>query len=356
MAIGRTTRSGAAATRATRVTRLTVDEGSAPRAKEVGGPIVPAARPQQPAAPVAARKPAPGPVARPAPTPGPQWPAPTPGPQWPAPGPVLGTLSPDARAGWMAPWPSGQVIARLRERGEVYTNAAYEMGEALRELSRPERYRDELGCGSLEELLVVHGLPCRSTAHKFISVVTTFSLAEVKALGGMEKCYWIIRGEKLADPAADPRRALEPGARIMGLDVQSASARQLRMAQRKERVARGPDAGGPAVGGPSGPTFGGPAFGGPSGPTFGGPAFGGGRPVRGPAGATGPADLPDPGAASRAAARLRSATRRAAIVGRIRVHHENGRPCVTGHFDAANAGRLAEILRIGLAHAPPAPS
>ena len=350
MAIGRTTRSGAAAARVTRVTRPTVGDRSAPgaprapRAKGVGGPMVPAPRPQ-PSTPAAAARPVTEPAApaRPVQAARPAAPAPL----------LLGPLSPDARAGWMAPWPSELVLARLRDRGEVYTDAAYEMGEALRELARPERYRDELGHGSLEELLVVRGLPCRSTAHKFISVVTTFGLGEVKALGGMEKCYWIIRGEKLADPTANPRRALAPGARILGLDVQHASARELRAAQRRQRAA-GPSAPGwPGVGGP----VRGPDGGAPGGPTLGGSAFGGRRPVRGPAaGATGPADLPDPGAASRAAARLRSAARRAAILGRIRVHHEDGRPCVSAHFDAANAGRLAEVVRLGLAHAPPPPS
>ena len=300
------------------------------------------------------------------------------GPQRPATGPVaepvvLGPLSLDARAGWMAAWASEQVIARLRDRGDVYTDAAYEMGEALRELSRPERYRDELGHGSLEELLVVHGLPCRSTAHKFVRVVTTYSLAEVKWLGGMEKCYRLIRGVEREDPHADPRSVLEPGARVAGLDVRAASARELLVAQRRLQSGRGPTAGGPTaggpgVGGPAAPGGPGVGVGGPGGGVFGGGLGGPVRgPVRGPVvGVTGPdgpgdgaTDLPDPGAPRRAAARPRRAARRAAILTRIRVHHENGKPCIAAHFDVGPALQLVELMHIGLAHAPapsPAPS
>ena len=448
MAIGRTTRTGAAPARATRVTRPTVEEWTAaraPRAKGVGGPIVPAApavaeravRPTAPGPAVterAVRPTAPGPavteraarpprervveqrparqslkgvtepkrVATPAPVaqgpsagpvdgpvaqwpvagpvagpvaqgpvagpvagPASQWPSagPVAGPasQWPSAGPVagpvvLGALGPQARAGWMERWPTEQVIARLRDQGEVYTSAAYEMGEALRELGRPERYRDELGHGSLEELLFVRGLPCRSTAHKLSSVVTTYSLGEVRELGGMEKCYWLIRGVKRQDPAGDARSVLEPGARVMGLDVHSASARQLREAQRRPKFARGP--GGPGVGGPDagGPVVGGPGVGGPvRGPVAGAGAGGPGAGATGGTDGMDGTDMPDPGAARRAGARWRSAMRRAAIVARIRVHHEKGKPCVSGHFDVASALQLVEIVRDWLRRGPAPP-
>ncbi|MCC6525637.1 MAG: hypothetical protein IT373_23510 [Polyangiaceae bacterium] len=52
---------------------------------------------------------------------------------------------------------------------------------------------------------------------------------------------------------------------------------------------------------------------------------------------------------------LRSAMRRAAIPARVRVHREDGMPCVAAHFDAGPALRVAELVRAGLVRATPPP-
>ena len=267
-----------------------------PRAKEVGGPLVGATRPEPARPPAEPRRPATPAVAK----------APA--------GPMA------APAGPMAQWSAREVLAGLRERMNAVAGATYGMGVALRELARPERYRDELGFRSLEELLAAYGLPSRVTAYKLITVVATFGLREVNELGGMEKTFMLVRGAKREDPGGDVRRVLAPGARIAGVDVQSASVRTLRDALRA--LGRTPLALGR------------------------GPALPG-------ADDAGSAPLADPGAAGRAGDRLRSACKKAVLPARIRVHHEDGVACVSAHFVVASAVRLAQIIRVGYPHAPP---
>src|SRR5262245_26727900 len=74
-----------------------------------------------------------------------------------------------------------QVIAEIARRQDVAIGNAYAMGLCLKELSRPERYRDELGFKSFEELLGAHEhLPTRMTAHKYFTVIEIFSEVEVR--------------------------------------------------------------------------------------------------------------------------------------------------------------------------------
>ena len=220
----------------------------------------------------------------------------------------------------MKPWPIEDVLRALRERMEAQSGAAYGMGVAFAELSRPERYQ-ALGHRSFAELLEALGLSTRMTAYKLVTVVTHFTFAEVSELGGMEKCYHLVRAVKLETPDADPRRVLAPGAHVAGLDVRAASGRALREALRGLRQR---------------PT----AEGGSDGAT------------------TSPRDAAREAerraaAVRRSAERLRTALRRADIEGRVRVHHEGGVPCVASHFDAEPAGRLAALVRAGVRAAPP---
>ncbi|MBI4957526.1 MAG: hypothetical protein HY908_36300 [Myxococcales bacterium] len=216
----------------------------------------------------------------------------------------------------MPEWSAAQILEQARPRFDTLTSAAYVLGVAFRELSRPERYRDELGYRSFEELLDAERLGCRMTAHKYKTVVPHFSLAEVKKLGGMEKCYYIVCGVKAESPAGDPRIALEPGSRVAGLDVYASSGRQLRDAVRGLKPRPRPS------GRPVRPI----------------------RPIR-----------PDTSAMRRAAERFRSAMKRAEIQARVRVHSEDGKPCVAAHFDTGPALRVAELVRAGLGHATPPP-
>src|SRR5262245_35012477 len=50
----------------------------------------------------------------------------------------------------------------------------YDMGRALAELSRPERYKGELGFATFEALLEARGLPNRLWASKLIAVASTY--------------------------------------------------------------------------------------------------------------------------------------------------------------------------------------
>ena len=359
MATGRTKASGAA--RVVRPVVVATSRSDArPRAKEVGGPLVGATRPEpaRPAAPErtragrpaakpgtpevattrgevwrgapakadkpdvaeARRREAPPPVehARPAAPTVAKMPA---GPMATPVGPMATPVGPMATpVGPMAQWSARDVLAGLRERMNAVAGATYGMGVALQELAKPERYRDELGFRSLEELLTAHGLPSRVTAYKLITVVTTFSLREVNDLGGMEKSFLLVRGVRREDPRGDVRKVLAPGARIAGVDVRAASVRTLRAALRA--LGRTPL----AVG---------------RGPVQAGDDDAGAMP------------LADPGAAGRAGERLRSACRRATLPARIRVHHEDGVACVSAHFVVASAVRLAQIIRVGYPHAPP---
>jgi hypothetical protein len=184
-----------------------------------------------------------------------------------------------------------QVIAQIARYETSSASNAYALGQCLSELSRPKRYRDELGFDSFEALLVGRNLPTRVTAFKLITVVSTFSEPEVKQLGGTEKSYALIRYAKQEKPNGDPRRLLAPSARVLGRVVGSVSARELNRE---------------LIGGVS--------------PT--------------------PAQT---AAAKKAASRLGSALRRAGVSHRMRVHTHGGR-CVSAHLDPEMAGQLAGLL------------
>jgi len=186
-----------------------------------------------------------------------------------------------------------QVIAEVKRREDVGIANMYAMALCLRELSRVERYRDELGFKSFEGMLEEHGLPTRMTCHKWFTVIATFSEAEVRKMGGMEKCYTLIRSVKLTKPAADPREVLKDGARVLGVKVSEATGRQMRDLLRK-------------------------------------------RPRR-PKVATKDA--------KRAAERLRNGFRRVRVAAKMRVHVHDGAACVETHLPAKSAAELVTVLK-----------
>jgi hypothetical protein len=187
-----------------------------------------------------------------------------------------------------------QVIAEVKRRQDVAIGNMYAMALCLRELSRPERYRDELKFRSFEALLMAHAeLPSRMTCHKYFTVVSVFSEAEVKQLGGIEKSYELIRSVRQTNPKGDPRAVLKTDARVLGVKVNEVSARGLRDLLR-------------------------------------------GEPRR-------PKVSSEP--AKRAAGRLRRAFKRLTVAARLRAHVHDGAPCVETHFAVKGATDLVAMLK-----------
>ena len=60
------------------------------------------------------------------------------------------------------------------------------------------------------------------TGAKQIAVVSTYSEPEMKQLGGMERCYVLVRYFQKQN--ADPRRALAPNARVLGRTLKDMSS------------------------------------------------------------------------------------------------------------------------------------
>jgi hypothetical protein len=174
---------------------------------------------------------------------------------------------------------------------------SYQLGMCLRELGRPERYRDELGFATFDELLVKRELPSRVTAFKLVSVVSTFSEAEVSQLGGMAKGYALIRYAK-RQGLPDARRFASPAARLLGSTVANLSVRDINGALRST------DGDDSAALGMSAATT---------------------------------------KAAKKASSKLGRALKRAGLKHRMRVH-AHGDTCVSVHFDAPNATTLASLL------------
>lgn len=120
-----------------------------------------------------------------------------------------------------------EIITEAGKYTQATTSARYALGTCLLELARPERYQDELGFDTFEELLRARALPKRVTAHKLIRVLTTYSEREVKQLGGFEKSYALVRFTKRKDAKAEPRQLLLPTARVFGKLLRELSVREV---------------------------------------------------------------------------------------------------------------------------------
>jgi hypothetical protein len=174
---------------------------------------------------------------------------------------------------------------------------SYQLGMCLRELAKPERYRDEMGCETFEELLERRELPGRFQAFKLVSVVSTFSEAEVTQVGGMEKGYALIRYAK-RQGIADARRFASPTARLLGSTVGKLSVRDINGALR-------------TIGADENAAL--------------------------------AMSVATKKAAKKASSRLGRALKRAGLKHRMRIH-AHGDTCVSVHFDAPNATALADLL------------
>ncbi len=118
-----------------------------------------------------------------------------------------------------------------------------------------------------------------------------YSEREVKALGGTEKSYALVRFAKREGPNSDPRRFLAPNARLAGRMVNVLSASDILGAMQ---------------------------------------------------GKTGPSAA-ERTAAKKASSRLGRALTRAGVTHHMRVHNHRG-VCVSTHFDTDSANALATLL------------
>jgi hypothetical protein len=190
-----------------------------------------------------------------------------------------------------------EVLAEFSRRVGVGIDNAYALAVCLRELSLPKRYREELGFASFEALLASQPfLPSRMTAHKWFTVIGTFSLEEVRQLGGFEKSYLLVRVSRRSDPTADPRGFLGRG-KVGGVKVGAGSTRDIVAMMRRLSA----------------------------------------RPRR-----------PDTGAARRAARQMRTRFRRIAVEAAVRVHVHGGGACVAAHFAEPSASVLVGYLAAAL--------
>jgi hypothetical protein len=198
--------------------------------------------------------------------------------------------APDAGTRNAAAMTGAQLVKEVERREDVALGNAYAIAVALMELSKPARYKEELGFESVEELLEKKGLSSRMTAHKHVTVVNVLSEKEVRWIYLL--ICWVLR----QDANADPRKVLAPGFRVGGMLVPELSVRDLREALR--RLGSG---GAPAV----------------------------------PATAA---------TTKRGAQRLRGAFRRVRIAAAVRAHTRDEQPHVSARMEPNAALRLAQVL------------
>lgn len=121
-----------------------------------------------------------------------------------------------------------QLVTRVDRLRDRITASFYQMGEALRDLSRPEMYR-ALGHDSFAALLEEREITNRITAMKLIAVVDAFEEETALRLG-MEKGYAFLRWAKTTRPRTDPNRlaTANPIIRGAGVRLEDVSVRDLR--------------------------------------------------------------------------------------------------------------------------------
>ena len=98
------------------------------------------------------------------------------------------------------------LVREVRRLRATIDQSFYELGQTLRELKQPERYR-ELGYDTFEALLDGRELGSRVTAHKLVAIVETFDAPTAKRLG-IEKAYEVSSYVKLAHPDESAKAVL----------------------------------------------------------------------------------------------------------------------------------------------------
>jgi hypothetical protein len=127
-----------------------------------------------------------------------------------------------------------RLVREVLVRREHVTANFYAMGLALRELSRPERYRDELGFQTFEDLVEQRYLTSKMTAAKLIAVASTFPEDQAVQLG-VEKGYALIRYASIEHDARYAVVMFEKNEKIGGEPVLVASVRDINEAAKRKR-------------------------------------------------------------------------------------------------------------------------
>ncbi|MFW5920535.1 MAG: hypothetical protein ACOCUS_01750 [Polyangiales bacterium] len=130
-----------------------------------------------------------------------------------------------------------RLVADVRERKRRIASDFYAMGEALRELKRPEMY-GALRYPSFRQLLSDQQLVSRSTAFKLIAVTETYPKDQALALG-LEKAYGLIRWSNAADTDESPSELAAGDALIGDRAIHDITVRDLR--ERVRRIDPGSD-------------------------------------------------------------------------------------------------------------------
>jgi hypothetical protein len=128
-----------------------------------------------------------------------------------------------------------QLVALVERRKRRIVEDFYDIGEALRELSRSKLYV-ELGHTSFEEMLEARQIMGRTQAFKLIEVVEAFT--RVKALElGAEKAYALVR-LAAATPAADSPQQLAERGVVVGRRRKAAGEASVREIAQETRQVR----------------------------------------------------------------------------------------------------------------------
>lgn len=130
-----------------------------------------------------------------------------------------------------------EMLAAIARRKERIAEDFYEIGKALRELSRKKLYL-ALGHASFEEMLAARDVMSLTSAKKLIAVVEKVPLEQALALGP-EKAYALARYTDATPELDTPAGLLEGEATIGGKKVADASVRDLREATKKARAKSG---------------------------------------------------------------------------------------------------------------------
>ena len=110
----------------------------------------------------------------------------------------------------------------------------FSMGRLLQELSRPERYKVELGYATFEEMVEARHVTNRMTASKLIAVVSTFPQRIATSLG-MEKSYALMRYAAVTGAARGAVELAASNALIAGQRVSDISVHGINDARRELR-------------------------------------------------------------------------------------------------------------------------
>jgi hypothetical protein len=131
-----------------------------------------------------------------------------------------------------------ELLELVARRKAHITEAFYDIGRALRELSKKKLY-SALGYVSFGELLDARRVMSRAQAHKLVTIVTTMSVKTALPLG-VEKAFELARYTQ-ATPALDtPDSLLESGAFVGDRPAAESTVQDLARATRNEKKKSAP--------------------------------------------------------------------------------------------------------------------